>query len=278
MKNVNVLLNNRIQKTGSFLCVGLDPEEETFKTLNINISHLFEVTKNIVDATAKFASAFKLQFAHYAAIGQEHCLSEICSYIKSHYSDIPIILDAKRGDIGNTAKRYSQEAFERYGADAVTINPYMGTDSITPFIEGSSKAAIVLIKTSNPSATEIQDLRLENGKRLYIHIAEHLLKKYNNDQIWFVIGANNVEDINLLRKLAPETTLLIPGIGAQGGNADEVIKNGVTKRGDRLILNVSRGITKIDTNTNSMSEYLNSVYQKAEGFHSLFKKSRDQYI
>ena len=151
------LLNNRINAIDSMLCVGLDPQVKTLKQLNMT-DKLAQLNMLIIDRVAQYASAFKPQFAYYAALGLENELVKTCKYIKTKYPKITLILDSKRSDIGSTAKQYAIESYERYQADAVTINPYMGVDTIDPFIKYNDKAVIALIKTSNPSAADIQDL------------------------------------------------------------------------------------------------------------------------
>ncbi len=214
-------LENSWQSSQSLLCVGLDPHIDKLPPfLNSRGGAIFAFCKEIVDATADLVCAFKPQIAHFAAQNAEDQLEQIISYIKINYPDVIVILDAKRADINSTAKQYAIEAFERYKADAVTINPYLGVDAITPFIEYQDKGIFILCKTSNPSGTEIQDLALSDNTPLYLKIAElaaHSWNKYNN--IGLVVGATNPAQIAQVRqRVGNDIPLLIPGIGAQGGD------------------------------------------------------------
>jgi orotidine-5'-phosphate decarboxylase len=236
-------LNTAWQKNNSLLCVGLDPEVSKFpKHIQKLDNCIFEFNKQIIDATAEFACSFKPQFAHYAAVGAEDQLQQTIAYIKKNYPDLIVILDSKRGDIGSTAKMYAQESFERYSADAVTVNPYLGKDSLDPFLEYKDKGTIVLCRTSNASAKDFQDIKAD-GKTVYEKVAEEAVSSWNyNQNVLLVIGATYPEELGKIRKIAPQIPFLVPGIGAQGGDVQAVLKAGLDTNKCGLLINSSRGI------------------------------------
>jgi orotidine-5'-phosphate decarboxylase len=244
-------LESRQNEKHTLLCVGLDP---SFEKIPEHIKHnklpLFEFNKRIIDATHNFTCAYKPQIAYYAARGAEDELEMTIRYIQSEYPDIPVILDAKRGDIGPTAQMYAQEAFLRYRADAVTVNPYLGIDSVKPFTDYKDHGVVVLCKTSNKSASFIQDIAIGN-EPLFIRIAREIMNSWNeNGNILFVAGATYPSELRSLRQAVPEATFLVPGIGAQGGSIPEVIKNGTRKDGLGLIISSSRAIIHADSGEN----------------------------
>ena len=175
----------------SLVCVGLDPEPEKFPPHLRGVAHsIFEFNKAIVDATADLVCSYKPQFAHYAALGAEDQLLQTIRYINARAPGVPVILDSKRGDIGNTAGKYAQEAFERYGADAVTVNPYLGGDSLQPFLDWKDKGIVILCRTSNPGARDFQDLEVGGGRKLYHAVAERAAKEWNrHGNCLLVVGA-----------------------------------------------------------------------------------------
>lgn len=236
-------VNTAMEKNQSLVCVGLDPLPERFPdTLKTSHKALFEFNKAIIDATADQVCAYKPQAAHYHALGAEDELALTINYIHDHYPDIPVILDAKRGDIGSTAQQYAREAFERYQADALTVNPYMGIDTIEPFSCYQDKGVIVLCRTSNPGAAAIQNLITE-GRPLYQVIAEKAAEQWNgNNNILLVVGATNPKELGHIRELVGDMTLLVPGLGAQGGDVEATVKNGLNSQGRGMIVNSSRGI------------------------------------
>src|SRR5690554_5880643 len=214
-------LEQRQQQSNSLLCVGLDPHIEKIKPLGLTLSAWL---KKIVDATADYACAFKPQIAHFAALAAEQELAEIIYYIQHQYRDIPIILDAKRGDIGSTAERYADEAFHRYGADAVTVNPYLGGDTLTPYSRFTDKGVVVLCKTSNPGSGELQDLVLEDGQSLYLKVAQLAANSWNShNNILLVVGATYPDQLRAIRQIVGPMPLLVPGIGAQGGDLAAIL-------------------------------------------------------
>src|SRR5690242_15945340 len=229
----------------SLVCVGLDPEIERFPPhIAESASPIFQFNKAIIDATADLVCAYKPQFAHYAAYEAEDQLERTIDYIHRTYPGVPVILDSKRGDIGNTAERYAIEAFERYGADAVTVNPYLGGDSLEPFLRREDRGVVVLCRTSNPGARDLQDLVLgEGGRRLYHVVAELAATRWNTrGNCLLVVGATYPQELAEIRRIVGEMPLLVPGVGAQGGDVAQVVRNGQTAAGTGLIVSSSRGI------------------------------------
>ena len=244
MINFNHRLSQAVEQHQSLLCVGLDPD---IKRIPPQISReaepLFTFNKHIIDATADYVCAFKPQIAYYAALGAERQLIKTIAYIKEHYPAIPVILDAKRGDIGATAQQYAEEAFTVYQADAVTLNPYMGYDAVEPFLERKDKGIILLCRTSNPGAAAIQDIQLADGRRLYEHIAGLAANQWNDKRnIALVVGATCPEQMAAIRKIAGDMTFLVPGIGTQGGSVDQVLSVGLNQYNRGIILNASRSV------------------------------------
>lgn len=227
----------------SLVCVGLDPEPERFPaSLRSQPRAVFEFNRRIVDAVADHACCFKPQFAHYAALGREDELHATITYIREQHPDIPVILDSKRGDIGNTAERYAREAFVRYDADAVTVNPYLGGDTLQPFLAWQDRGVIVLCRTSNPGARDFQDLSVD-GKRLYRVVAEKAVSDWNaNRNCLLVIGATYPAELAEVRAVVGDLPFLVPGIGAQGGDVEAAVKAGRTPDGRGLLINSSRAI------------------------------------
>lgn len=230
------------QKNNSLLCVGLDPDLSKLPPqFQTNPNGIAKFCRAIIDATADLACAFKPQIAYFSALGAESQLEEICSYLRSHYPHLPLILDAKRGDIGATAQQYAREAFERYGADAVTVSPYMGFDSVEPYLEWQDKGCIVLCRTSNAGGSDLQFLQV-NGRPLYQHVADLVANKWNrNGQCSLVVGATFPEEIKQVRQIVGDMPLLVPGIGAQGGDIAATVAAGKTAAGGMMI-NSSRAI------------------------------------
>lgn len=227
----------------SLLCVGLDPDPAKFPAhLRDRPDAIFAFCKEIIDATADTACAYKPQIAYFAALAAEDQLEAICAYLRETYPKIPLVLDAKRGDIGATAEQYAREAFERYGADAVTVNPYMGFDSIAPYLEWKDRGAIVLCRTSNPGGSDLQFLNVD-GKPLYQHVAQLVADKWNtNGQCGLVVGATFPAELAQVRKIVGDMPLLVPGIGAQGGDVQATVQAGRTVAGTGMMINSSRAI------------------------------------
>jgi orotidine-5'-phosphate decarboxylase len=236
-------LNAAWRRTNSLLCVGLDPEPSRFPgALATRPDAIFEFCRTIVDATAPFASAFKPQIAYFAAHRAEDQLEALIAHIHGRYPDLPVILDAKRGDIGSTAEQYAREAFERFRADAVTVNPYMGFDSIEPYLEHDGKGVIVLCRTSNPGGSDLQFLDV-GGRPLYQVVAQLAAQKWNKSgQLGLVVGATFPKEIEVVRGIVGDMPLLIPGIGAQGGDVEATVRAGRTADNTGMMINSSRAI------------------------------------
>lgn len=236
------LLQERWQETNSMICVGLDPDPDRFPEFIMEQEHpIFTFCQAIIDATQSWVCAFKPQIAHFSALGAEDELEMVVDYLKEFYPDIPVILDAKRGDIGSTAEKYAMEAFERYGTDAVTLNPYLGPDSLAPYLKYDDKGLFVLCHTSNPGAGTFQNLKVE-GKPLYMHVADMCMALNTDDQLGLVVGATQIDVIKAVRERVGNMPLLVPGVGAQGGDLKAVIEAGRDANGFGLLINASRSV------------------------------------
>lgn len=236
------------QRNDSLLCVGLDPDLPKLPAhLREQPDGIFQFCKAIIDATADLACAIKPQIAYFAALRAEDQLQALCDYVRESYPFLPIILDAKRGDIGATATQYAREAFERYRADAVTVNPYMGHDSVAPYLEWQDKGVIVLCRTSNPGGSDLQFLPVA-GQPLYQHVAHLVADKWNtNGQCALVVGATFPAELAQVRAIVGDMPLLVPGIGAQGGDVAASVKAGRTADGRGMMINSSRAILYADS-------------------------------
>jgi orotidine-5'-phosphate decarboxylase len=220
------------RQNDSLLCVGLDPEPAKFPVAwKGQTDRIYDFCAAIVDATKDVVCAFKPQIAYFAAHRAEDQLERLMAHMRRVAPQVPVILDAKRGDIGSTAEQYAREAFDRYQADAVTLSPFMGFDTIEPFLRYPGKGVILLCRTSNPGGSDLQNLRLADvpgQPRVYEHIAAQAFGNWNtNGQIGLVVGATFPEEIARVRELAPTLPLLIPGVGAQGGDAAATVKAGL---------------------------------------------------
>ncbi len=231
------------RSTGSMLCVGLDPDVTRMPApLRGDPSAIEQFCMAIVDATAAAACAFKPQIAYFAAQGAEAQLERVCAYIREKYPTQVLILDAKRGDIGSTAEQYANEAFVRYGADAVTVNPYLGSDSVEPFLRHDGKGAIILCRTSNPGGDDFQSL-LVDGQPLYTHVARRVASEWSQiGECGLVVGATYPAEIGIVRDIVGDLPLLVPGVGIQGGDVMATVKVGSTGPGTGLVINSSRAI------------------------------------
>jgi len=236
-------IKNAWTKNNSLVCVGLDPDLEKLpECVKGEEFPIFEFTKQIFDATHDLVCSYKPQVAYYAGQDAETELKMTIDYIHENYQDIPVIFDSKRGDIGSTASMYAKEAFDRYNADSVTVNPYMGTDTLKPFLDYADRGVIALCRTSNPSGDEIQNQKVD-GKEIYKQVAEYANEKWNyNNNILLVVGATYPGELGQIREICPEIPFLVPGIGAQGGDVEAVLKVGKTADNAGLIINSSRGI------------------------------------
>lgn len=224
------------QRNRSLLCIGLDPDPERLPHVSLS-----DFNRGIIDATADLICAYKPNFAFYEALGIDglKLLQETIDYIPDY---IPVIGDAKRGDIGNTAKAYARALFDIYHVDAATVNPYLGFDSIEPFIQYEDKGVFILCRTSNSGARDFQNLADFNGKKLYEVVARKAGEWNVQGNIGLVVGATYPEELKEIRQLCPEMLLLIPGIGAQGGDLALAVQNGIDAKREKAIINVSRQV------------------------------------
>ncbi|MDD4646168.1 MAG: orotidine-5'-phosphate decarboxylase [Bacteroidales bacterium] len=237
-------LNLEIRKKRSFLCVGLDVDMARIPAhLHKEANPVFAFNRAIIDATADLAIAYKPNLAFYEAMGTDGMkqLEMTVDYIRSKDPNLFIIADAKRGDIGNTAEQYARAFFLHFDFDAITLSPYMGRDSIEPFLQFPGKWAIVLALTSNPGASDFQLLNVDQDQPLYEHVLMQAVSWGTVDNLMFVVGATRSDHFTSIRRIAPEHFLLVPGIGAQGGSMEMVMEHGKSSRGG-LLINNSRGI------------------------------------
>ena len=236
-------LRHAWQHNNSLVCVGLDPEPSRFpERFADDDDAVFTFCRDIVDATADLVCCFKPQIAHFAALGAESALQRLIAHIHAHQPGVPVILDAKRGDIGSTAAHYVSEAFDRYGADAVTVNPYLGRDSLQPFLDRADKGVVILCRTSNAGAGDLQDLDV-GGKPLYQHVADKVAREWNSHgNCLLVTGATYPQQLAEVRAIVGDMPLLVPGIGAQGGDVEAAVRNGQTSDGNGLLISSSRAI------------------------------------
>jgi orotidine-5'-phosphate decarboxylase len=237
--------DRRVNQVNSLLCVGLDSDFERlpdrFKQAELP---QFAFNRWIIEETLPFVSAYKPNMAFYEAQGEEgiRALEQTAAYLRQHHPDILTICDAKRADIGSTNRGYVHSIFDRMGFDAVTLNPYVGREALLPFLERQDKGCIILCRTSNPGAGELQDLTL-NGKPLWQIVAERTSCEWNAyGNCMLVAGATYPDELKRIRTLVGEMTLLVPGIGEQGGDVERTVRAGLNAQGKGLIINSSRGI------------------------------------
>jgi orotidine-5'-phosphate decarboxylase len=233
--------------SGSLVCIGLDPDPNKLpQDLGASPKRLAEFDRRIIDATHDIAAAYKPQIAFYSALGCEAQLQSTIGYIRERAPNALVILDAKRGDIGNTAEAYAKEAFDRYGADAVTVNPYMGEDSVRPFLARPDKGALILCRTSNLGGKDFQNLLLE-GLPLYRHVANRAATQWNeHGNVMLVVGATVPQEMAELRAAHPDISFLVPGIGAQNGDLQAVLSAGLDAGARGLLISSSRAIIYAD--------------------------------
>jgi len=236
-------LGRATQVSGSLLCIGLDPDLAKLPPeLSADPEPFLAFNRRVIDATADLAAAYKPQVAFYSAHGREAELAATIRHIRERAPHALVILDAKRGDVGNTAEAYAAEAFERYRADAVTVNPYMGEDSVRPFLARPDRGAILLCRTSNPGARDFQDLMVD-GLPLYRRVAERAARDWNGARnLMLVVGATYPEEMAALRHAHPDVWFLVPGIGAQGGDLERTLAAGLDGARAGLLISSSRGI------------------------------------
>ncbi len=245
-KYSNPTFTNKLRQAwatqNSLLCVGLDPDPSRFSSSLRSTDPILDFCHTIIDATAPYVCAFKIQIAFFAAQRAEKVLEQVVKYIRERHPQIPVILDAKRGDIGTTARMYAQEAFERYEADAVTVNPFLGGDTLEPFLEYRDRGVIILCRTSNPGSGEIQGIQTQE-QTVSLKIAHRAMEDWNrHGNVSLVVGATWTEELRAIRSVVGSMPLLVPGIGAQGGNLQKVIAVGMDPNGQGLVINASRSI------------------------------------
>ena len=262
---------------GSLLCVGLDPEPAKFPaSMKGDASRIFDFCAAIVDATADLVIAFKPQIAYFAAHGAEAQLERLMEHMRRTAPNVPIILDAKRGDIASTAEAYAKSAFENLGVDCITLSPYLGKDSIEPFLNSREKGVFLLCKTSNPGAGDVQDLTVD-GRRwtvdgdsrsmvngqwsmpLYEYVAR-LAQTWNvNNNIGLVVGATHIEAMKRVREAAPNLWFLAPGVGTQGGDLETALKAGLRKDGHGMLINVARSLARSENPRKAAVEFRDQI-------------------
>lgn len=258
-------LNNAIGESESFLCVGLDSDIARLpESIERDIDGLLQFNKKIIEATHEFAAAFKLNLAFYEQYGNRGF-----DVLKKTISAIPenkfIIADAKRGDIGNTSKAYAKAVFDFLKADAITVSPYMGSDSLLPFFDYKDKMIFILALTSNPGSEDFQRLECD-GKYLYEHVIEKTMHYGNKGNTAYVVGATHPEELKQIRKIMPDNYILIPGVGAQGADVDAVLKSNA---GSPMIINVSRDIIY----SSGMEMFAESAASRAQFYREIFNKT-----
>lgn len=235
-------LKARWRAADTLLCVGLDPDPERFpKHLRLREDSIFEFCSRIVDATAEYVCAFKPQIAYFASAGAEDALCRLIAYIRAAHPTIPVILDAKRGDLASTARHYAREVFERYNAHAVTLSPYLGFDSIEPYLAYVDRGVFLLCRTSNAGGDDLQMLNVD-GQRLYERVAQLAVGWNRNGQLGLVVGATYPRELARVRALVGQMPLLVPGVGAQGADVQASVQAGQTADGTGIVVNSSRAV------------------------------------
>ena len=264
-------LERRVDDSSSLLCIGLDPHIPELKEPTAASALDFCLT--LIKQTSRYAAAFKPNAAFFEIFGAEgwsalkHVIDAIADESRRLGSMIPVILDAKRGDIASTANAYAQSAFESLGAHCITLNPYLGKDSIDPFTQNHEKGVFLLCKTSNPGSIDLQDVLLESGLMLYEHVAG-LAQSWNaKNNIGLVVGATHPEALARVRAAAPDLWFLAPGIGAQGGELESAMKAGVRKDGKGILFPVSRGISRAANPANAAAELRDQIINIKRELH-----------
>ncbi len=236
-------LDARWRQADTLLCVGLDPDATRLPAhLRERDDAIYEFCRAIADATADLVCAFKPQIAYFAAARAEDQLESLIAHLRAQHPDVPVILDAKRGDIGATSEQYAREVFERYGADAVTLQPYQGLDAIVPYLSYPGRGAFVLCRTSNPGGDALQMIDV-GGERLFERVARLVRDEWNTSgQLGLVVGATYPVELARVRAIVGDMPLLVPGIGAQGGDVQAAVQAGQTRIGAGMVINSSRSI------------------------------------
>ncbi|MBT5702330.1 MAG: orotidine-5'-phosphate decarboxylase [Gammaproteobacteria bacterium] len=232
-------MRQRQASIGSTLCIGLDPDLSRIpKACKVSSRPIFEFNKAIIDATIDLAACYKPQIAHYASEAAEDELMATIEYLKNH--NVPVLLDAKRGDVGSTAEMYAREVFERYAADATTVNPYLGKDAMDPYLDYTDRGVFILCRTSNPGGSDLQNLLLKGGLTLYEHVATQARDDWNtNNNVGLVVGATRPEELRQIRQICGDMTFLLPGVGAQGADVKQMVFAG---QGGGMLVSSSRAI------------------------------------
>jgi orotidine-5'-phosphate decarboxylase len=264
-------LEQAARRNGSLLCVGLDPDPAFMP-----VDHVADFNRAVIEATAAFVCAYKPNLAFYEALGETGygVLRETLAAIPR---DIPVIGDGKRGDIGNTAKAYARALFDDLGFDAVTVNPYLGGDALEPFLERDDRGVFILCRTSNPGARDLQDLPVESGsgrRPLFEAVAENALRWDSHGNVGLVVGATYPEELRRVRSICPEMTLLVPGVGAQGGDVAAVLENGLDASGCGLIINVSRQVLYASRG----QDFAQAAAETARGLRDEIARERERVL
>jgi len=269
--NFKQKLENIVKKNNSLLCVGLDPESSKFSSHFLKQKNpIFEFNKSIINATSDLVCVYKPNIAFYEAYGIDGLkqLKQTFEYLQSNYPEIPIVLDAKRADIGNTAKMYAKSIFEYWGADATTVYPHLGKDTIFPFLKYKNKLTILLFKTSNPDSGMFQNT-ITNGKPYYLYVAE-TIKKWNYDNIGIFVGATYPKEMQNIRKVFPDKIFLSAGLGAQSAEIGKAVKAGINKEKSGIMFNASRSILYADTG----KDFAKKAREEAKKTRDLINKYR----
>lgn len=265
MESFFSFLEKRVDDCSSLLCIGLDPHIPDLK--EPTAASALDFCLNLVKQTSRYAAAFKPNAAFFEVFGADGwtALKQVIDAVQDESnrmgSMIPVILDAKRGDIASTAEAYAKSAFDNLGADCITLNPYLGKDSIEPFIENSETGVFLLCKTSNEGAGDLQDLVLESGEPLHIHVARLAQTWNTKNNIGLVVGATYPETLNRVREVAPDMWFLAPGIGAQGGELELALKAGLRKDGKGMLINVSRSVARAEKPSLAAAELRDSILE-----------------
>ncbi|HXQ36887.1 MAG TPA: orotidine-5'-phosphate decarboxylase [Anaerolineales bacterium] len=263
MESFFSFLEKRVDDCSSLLCVGLDPHSSELK--ESSAASALDFCLNLVKQTARYAAAFKPNAAFFEVFGADGwtALKQVVEAINEESnrlgSRIPIILDAKRGDIASTAEAYAKSAFENLGVDCITLSPYLGKDSIEPFIQNQEKGIFLLCKTSNPGAGDLQDIILSDGDLLYEHVAKLSQKWNTKNNIGLVVGATHIDATKRVRAVAPDLWFLAPGVGAQGGELESALRAGLRKDGKGMLIPISRGISRAESPAKTAAEIRDEI-------------------
>ena len=269
-------INALIEQKKSFLCVGLDPDVQKIPTLFLRMQDpITEFTKSIVNATSDVAIAYKPNFAFYEALGLKG-LHALDALIHNLPKNVVTIADAKRADIGNTSRLYATAFFETWGFDAVTVPPYMGYDSIEPFLSYKEKLTLILCLTSNSGAQDFEEKRLEDGKRLYEAVLEKALEWNQFENVGLVVGANRAEELKRLRAMAQGLCFLIPGVGVQGGPIEDSVRYGTDAKSQSAFINIGRAVIYPDGEFSSLNDFEKAVAKKAEEYVAAMRNALEQ--